>query len=240
MSHFYNNEGKLMEGNITSARKNGWLPSATTILYIIAKEWGLENWIKDELIKEAFSCCGMHGSPQERIKQVKENQNAKRDAIMDYGSTIHNLMERIVRGSRIIDMTDYEDRIKHTVPALIEWVHEQQINVLDTEKTLVNLEHGFASTYDLHCTICGEEWLIDYKTQSTYKDKPMKSYPENLYQLGAYNILLNDSPKRYGNLYISSTEPGRMEMKEWTQEQITWGAEVFLAALRLYKLIKKL
>jgi len=248
MSHFYTDEGKLIEGDIRKARKHNLLPSVTTVLYVIAKEWGLQNWVLEEHIKEAVGISrkrfGSEGDfvlkDSEIIKQVKEAQNAKRDTIMEYGNVIHNLMERIVKGERMFHIADYEDRIKNTIPAMIEWAYDNQVNVIDTEKVMVNTEHGFASTFDLHCKIGSEEWLIDYKTQGTKEGKPVTRYKEWSYQLGGYDILLDGKPKRYGNLVISSTEPGRIEMKEWKQEEIDHGRDIFLTALKLYKLIKKL
>ena len=60
-SHWYTKDGKPAYGaNMTQARKEGLLPSVTSILQIIGKP-GLDAWKMNELISVAAECprgCG--------------------------------------------------------------------------------------------------------------------------------------------------------------------------------------
>ena len=262
MSHYYNDEGKLIEGNITTCRKHNLNVSFTTYKDILAKSWGLSQWIIDEHIKEAFDIIesnlgfidvefadgktiqapAIGHTKKELIKEVKERQSVKRDTTMDFGSEMHNFMRRIVKGD-LIELSHRPEDEQLILKSMVKWAKDNEVEPLEQEKTYVIPELRTASTIDILCMLKGEKWLIDYKTQSTKKDKPVTIYDDMIWQLGAYhNLVRTDGHEveRFGNLIISSTEPGRIEMVEHKREKIDWGEAVAAKTLELFKIIKKL
>jgi hypothetical protein len=86
---------------------------------------------------------------------------------------------------------------------------------------------------------------VDYKTKKTEEGEPIVTpYPEQKMQIAAYwhaafPVWL-DSPGMGGcNIFISSTEPGRVEAHWYDNEELEDAWETFKACLVLWKQAKK-
>jgi len=125
----------------------------------------------------------------------------------------------------------------------ITWLSEAVETYCMVEQPLADPAEGFGGTLDLYFkTKAGEYLLADVKTQKTKKDKKIETYPEWCWQLAAQKHLV----KRTGgqvthciNIVLSSTEPGRMEFKTWSDDDIAHGLKVFYALRDVFYLSRK-
>ena len=108
------------------------------------------------------------------------------------------------------------------------------------------LEESFASPLGyggkLDITYCdydtGRNVLGDFKTQKTTPGKPVHSYTEHGMQLAAYAKGTNRWEHKLKIIIISTTEPGRIEIVDWTdRKEEMW--EEFKACLTIWKIEKK-
>jgi hypothetical protein len=104
------------------------------------------------------------------------------------------------------------------------------------EKTLVNAGYGFAGTSDLFFTWPDDApGILDYKTKRTKPGEKVEAYDEHRLQLAAY------AATEYGedvigrvravNVFVSSTEPGRVEWVYHGDLTPDWNAFMLLCGL---------
>ncbi len=185
------------------------VPSVTTILNIIAKGEGFNNWLK--------------------------KQGDKADTLLqeagDFGSNIHNHLETIGKGIPI-NLKALKPRELRCVKTFLGWKEEFVDSFLKTEMEIYSIKEEFAGTMDALVKLKdGRIFLLDYKTSKYLYDTNhlqvvayLKAY-EEIYPLkidGAYILRFEKDDKKEQD----------MEIKE--VENIDYQYEVFLCALKLW------
>jgi hypothetical protein len=228
-SHWYSLDGKPVhklptkDGDgerattIRDARKMNLLPSVTGIIGILDKPQ-LTKWKMREAAKAALKVPPPQGEEShdrfaDRAIDFAMNQVGE---AADLGSKIHTGIENVIRGAAV----EVSEDIKPYIRPVIAWMREKGIRITHSEIVLVNPMHGFAGRVDALFT-WGEVdapnmGILDFKTKKTKEGEKVEAYDEHLLQLAAY------AATHYGeayldrvlaaNLFISSTEPGRMEV----------------------------
>lgn len=115
----------------------------------------------------------------------RQSYNKTLQAYADYGTDVHNILERYIKGEEI----SHADRVRYSNPisAFESWwnqIHNGNIiKVLGQEFSLVCAYYG--GTYDMLLEINGEPWLVDFKTSNSI------GFRYNL-QLAAYRAMLKN------------------------------------------------
>src|SRR5690606_33309269 len=98
----------------------------------------------------------------------------------------------------------------------------KQIKFIERELCLVNRQEGFAGTMDVACRYgeSGKIGVIDFKTRKTKPGVAVTSYDGQAMQIAAYGATYwgeENLHRLYGaNVFISTTEPGRVEVVSYT------------------------
>jgi hypothetical protein len=149
----------------------------------------------------------------------------------DLGTLIHAALENYYLGKAIeSDMLDY-------VAATAEVVSSLGVKVGGAETVLTNPEYGYAGTTDLMIRHDGLG-ILDFKSKRTKPGQvctPTETHP---LQIAAYHMAcygeINDAD--WGcNVYISTTEPGRVEVVKWDAATLRTSWEAFIHCLALYR-----
>lgn len=260
-SHWYTPEGEAMhrirretmtgQGDewrnttLGDARKLGLFPSVTGILDVFAKP-GLDTW---KLQQVAAAALRTPKQQQESVEywaeRVKEEAFRQVDEAADMGSKVHDAMEHVVIDGTL-DQVPVE--IHPYVKPALEWIRKRNFQIEHRESIIVNAEHGFAGTFDLGGGFIdgkGNEWkfVLDYKTRRTKPGVEVKPYDFQSWQIAAYgNTLYPTAFSNFGvwgiNLYISSTEPGRIDYVRYTPEKLVSEFQGFAAACTIWRLLK--
>jgi hypothetical protein len=223
-SHWYTNEGKAMhsvtkadgEGErpttIRDARKHTLIPSVTNILGVIGKD-ALTTWkVNQAILQTLISPKTENESNDYYCKRIQSESMTQVQEAADLGSKIHHAMENWL----IEKVQPPQDAMTYVQPVM-DWFSATGLNVTDTEKILVNAAEGYAGTADVIFTYgkkgCG---ILDFKTRRTKEGKKVEAYVGQAMQLAAYaaaefgeNVL---DKCLLANIYISTTEPGRIEV----------------------------
>mgnify|MGYP001549051801 CR=1 FL=1 len=253
-SHYYDENGFLMfDATLREAKKYNLLVSVTTFLSIIHK-YQLENWKQEQILLSALTTPKIDcESESEYIKRVIEGSQEISTDAKDFGSTIHKLIERYINGDTI-DILQYGENITKAFCEVQKYVDNNSLKG-ETEKVVVNNKYGYAGTIDYVDSKC----IIDWKTQKVKnkeykrsKDDPYQTEKNGLFyrpcpifydewkmQLGAYGLCLLKRPEKYISVIIDSETHGRIFVKEFTEEEIKWGEEAALTALKLWQMVKK-
>lgn len=243
MSHWYDREGNpryevqgktgLKPTTLREARKEGWVPSVSTVWGDVVAKPMLNRWMQNELmdaIYTEFIHADDAGKDQfsELQEMARKRFSKKQQEVMNRGTMVHDQLELYFNGIKV--SPEYEE-ICHNV--------QQKLNeVCDSGDWVA--EHafahhsGFGGKTDLH----NDEWVIDFKTKEFPANPNVKKmvYDDYGAQLAAYNFGMGNT-RRIMNLFIDVGEGHRV--LEWEHEDTTRYAGMFNHALSLWKLVKK-
>jgi hypothetical protein len=115
--------------------KLGLLPSVTSVLATLRQEY-VEKWKMGEAIRNYQKHGNARMAVEEHFKtDSKESQ---------FGTRVHEVIHQFTQNEKITD----KEALEHALP-LIEWLHENKCEVLQSETTLACEKTGSAGTIDL-------------------------------------------------------------------------------------------
>ena len=244
-SHWYRSDGSPMhsikkaDGSGTrpthksDARKLGLLPSVTNMLGIYAKP-GLNSWRETQV---ALATLDNPRGPNEGqdywTKRVRRAAFDQVDAAADLGSAIHHAIDNALGNY------DWNQELAEYVRPVLDWVQSTGIEIVSREHRVVNPEEGFAGTADAFFRFNSKGMgILDYKTKKTKPGQKITAYPEQRMQLAAYAATYwgeaNLPDVLAANVFISTTEPGRMEVVKVQDLSRHWLAFRLTAAMWRY------
>lgn len=236
--------GGMRAVTIRDARELGLLPSVTTVLSVLDKPQ-LQEWKFRQITKAAFDA---HAANQpladfESYHAVMVERAFKQvEDAADLGTAIHKALECHFRGD------SYNPELSVYVEAVDAWLSNNRVEILESELRLTSVSHGFAGTTDAVFQIERPEYapssygILDFKSRKTVPGKPVTPYDTQPMQIAAYDIArFGDRPtsSRCGcNLFISTTEPGRVDACWYDAKQLNEEWDAFSHALALWRHFK--
>lgn len=247
-SHWYTREGQPAHAQpkaggagerpttITDARRLGLVPSVTTILSIIGKPQ-LEKWKVTQGILAAGKNPRQEAESEEYwVQRVYDSAFQQVEDAAEKGSAIHAALDAAMAGEPVP-----EDVRVHVQPVL-DWMSATGIEVAERETLVVNLADGYAGRADVFFRF-GKRGIgiLDYKTRKTKVGERVTPYDGQGMQLAAYAAAfygVEALPRVLAaNVYISTTEPGRMEVCK--HEDLPALYEAFRNACALWRHLKQ-
>jgi len=246
--HWYDRDGKavfevpkakgggMRATTIADARKLGLYPSVTTVLSVLAKPQ-LVDWQLGQVAGKAYGNPPQDGESQEdyarRIISASQEQVGE---AADLGTQIHAALEAHFKGEPV---PDGYDAYVYPVSCLIE---KEGIKFREHELRLVNTNDGYAGTTDAVFTdSIGFNGILDFKSRKTKPGQPCTPWETEPMQIAAYCVAKFGSIKYNttgANVYISTTEPGRVEIVTYSATQLEESWSAFQAALKLWQYLK--
>ena len=220
---------------IRDAKRLGLYPSVTSILGILAKP-GLEKWKLDQV---ALACL-------RTPKQAEESEdywcNRVRNAAFEQVEQAADLGHHDPRRARSWPWTANPTPMTcgPYVEPVMAWKQRSGIEIIEREIKLVNQAHGFAGTADVLFRY-GQNGIgiLDYKTRKTKPGEDVEAYDNQAMQLAAYAATYwgeeNLDRVLAANVFISTTEPGRVEVVKHPDLVRDWQAFRMVAALWRYQ-----
>jgi hypothetical protein len=219
---------------LKDAKTHGFLPSVTGILGTLAKP-GLENWKMEQVAlatqrtlkqpdeSNEYWCSRVIAAAFEQVEQAA-----------DLGTRIHGALEAAMAGG------PYDPALQVYVQPVLDWKAATDIRIVDREVRVVNKAEGFAGTADVLFRYRENGiGILDYKTRKTQAGKPVQAYDNQAMQLAAYAATYwgpeNIDRVLAANVFISTTEPGRMAVVEHKFLPKDWEAFRLVAALWRYQ-----
>lgn len=195
--------GRPRPVTIADARKNGWLPSVTTILKVLHKQ-ALVDWLCEQSALAVLTAPKLDGEALDafvhRVLHTERQQDQEAQRARDLGTEIHGGMESALRGEAYpIHLQVY---IEPAMAALKPFGYIQA-----TEAIVVG--DGYAGKMDAKFRNGGCVTILDFKTAKTLPKKG--SWDEHRLQLSAYAEATDDATQT-ANLYISTVEPGKVHL----------------------------
>lgn len=197
---------------IADARKEGWLPSVTTVLKLLNRP-ALTSYLIEQACLAVLTAPRLEGEGQDamvdRVLRLEKEQHKERDQAADLGTRIHEAMSLALQDKEYDkELEPYVTRAKQEVLGMGK--------VVASEKVLVG--DGYAGTVDLVLEDTLHYVVVDFKSA---KRLPKQSYDEHQMQLGAYAKAWGNTGSHHittVNIYISTESPGQIKVcwnPEW-------------------------
>jgi hypothetical protein len=221
-------DGSPRNTTLRDAREMSLIPSVTTILNIAAKP-GLTVWLQEQAILAALTL-PRDGDELESVwlkRVVQDSKQQGKDAA-DKGTEIHEAIQSFYEGKK-------ESRYPFHVTTCVNLIkaHYGDLNWI-AERSFGH-ELGFGGKCDMHTTDAGGI-VVDIKTKEFTDVTKALWYDEHLLQLAAYRVGLGMPEARCANVFVSRTNPEFAVVKEWEEDDLKRGWEMFTHLLAYWQL----
>lgn len=256
MSHFYTKTGEprheqptkkgaknaTRPTTIADAREQGLLPSVSGITKVWANP-GLDYYKITQAARCAYKKPPIGGEEEEEYVQMIYADSQKDAAsAAEVGTLIHKTLEALLvhryYAPAAVSIGGKDVHIYELLDPALEAMDKLDIAILASEKVLVNAAYGYAGTTDVIWSRPLNHGILDYKTKRTKPGKAVEPNQDHALQIAAYHMAAYGSiaPEDVGyNVYISTTEPGRVEIKEWSAKELAEAWEAFQHCLALWR-----
>ena len=226
--------GEMRSTTLGDARKMGLYPSVTSILSVIAKE-GLIAWKLEQMLLAALTITRLPDEPETSwVRRITDDAKDTSMRAADRGTRTHTAIQDWGHSGKITDDAEVFDSLL----AYVGW-HQAHVKRILHIETPFACEAGYGGRNDLVVELLNDDIAeIDLKTKTTKKGEPIKPYIEWGMQLAAYERgLILPENCRLLNVVLSTTEPNRLEVFEWTDKKngLYHG---FYQAFNLWKFLK--
>jgi len=228
----YTTIGKTGERATTlrDARKEGLLPSVTTIINLMSKP-ALSSWLQQQVLLAALTLPrGFKETENEWLKRVMSDSKATGREAAERGTAIHNIIQGYFEQMYLPEKPAYLDAIDSTLKSAFgdqAWLSEKSFG-----------HHlGYGGKCDLMAKPIngqGSGFVVDFKTKDTDLDK-VDIYFEHELQLAAYREGLNLPNARCAILFVNG-KTNQVKLVEIEEPQLQKSWECFQHLLRVYQI----
>lgn len=220
--------GKERATTLRDARKENLVPSVTTILKV-ANNPVLNQWIQKQVLMAALTLPRLDDENDDSfVSRVMIDSKEQGRQAADLGTDIHASIQAFYEGK---DDQSYIDHRKACVRELQAHFGDR---IWVSERAFAH-ELGFGGKCDLH-NPQGDGIVVDIKTKDFDNPDKVEAYDDNLLQLAAYRVGLGIPTARCANVYVSRSVAGLAVVKEWSEEDLARGWEMFSCLLRFWQL----
>jgi len=221
-------DGSPRNTTLRDARELDLIPSVTTILNIAAKP-GLTVWLQEQAILAALTLPRDEDELESVwLKRVVQDSKQQGKDAADKGTEIHEAIQSFYEGKK-------ESRYPFHVTTCVNLIkaHYGDLNWI-AERSFGH-ELGFGGKCDMHTTDAGGI-VVDIKTKEFTDVTKALWYDEHLLQLAAYRVGLGMPEARCANVFVSRTNPEFAVVKEWEEDDLKRGWEMFTHLLAYWQL----
>lgn len=237
---------------VADARIMGLLPSVSGITKMMANP-GLDRWKQDITIEASlkYAIQSAYGDMDEDrlYAEIRAESNKVAGAAADLGVKIHAAIESALGcqqwENETVELADGKQvELKELVNPALAKLEELGINIVETEKVVTCSSHGYAGQMDVSYVKGDVAGVLDFKSTKTKPTKKIEVRQGQSMQIAAYHFACWGSkdkphfqPNHEGiNLYISTTEIGRVDVVKYDAAELAKQWDGFLACLTLWRL----
>lgn len=216
--HTYKNKkGEEKKTGLAEARKQILFPSFSTVVKATLQNQQIVEYAKRCVAESAYDSRFSSKEKDEWIVMVLGKSDEDRDGAADLGTGIHASIEDFLHGK------PYAKENEAYVECARGFIAENEIEIVALEHTFASLEYGYGGTIDLIGKSHGRDVCCDWKSRRTKPGEKVKPYETQPMQIAAYFMgffgCIPEDAKGF-NVYLSTTEHGRMDVVEYDRETL--------------------
>lgn len=251
MEHWYTREGKPCHTqktktgaknaerptNIKDARSQKLLPSVSTILKIFSVPQ-LERWKYSKIVEACYNRPPIGDETLEGYEGfILSKAFDETDKAATLGTQIHANIEAILKN----EVPPHADSVQFALDAIAK-VDELGLKVVESEVAIVNTKYGYAGTTDLAVKAKDAIGIVDFKSTRTTEGEPVLRKFGHAAQIAAYHLaywnhvdhFIQNGSAGY-NIYISTTEPGRIDVVKYDADELSKEWNFFVDACSIWR-----
>lgn len=186
---------KTHEYYLVKEDNNKRLCGVTTHIGVLDKP-ALIPWavsVAVDFIRDHMDVLKETDDPDEILKMARAEADKQKDVAADIGKAIHTWIESHIKGEEP-DMPE-DPKVIQGVNSFLDWVNENKVTFLWSERVVYSKKHGYVGTADLGIKIGinghrGKKYLADIKTGNGI-------YAEVKQQTAAYEKALEEEGDKY-------------------------------------------
>lgn len=211
------------------------VPGVSSIAGMIDKSSALMNWAGKQVVAFLKEHAPPHGVDIDRkmfmslLAESKGCWRRKTEEAAATGTLVHAAVENYIK-NRVEPPNDLPEPVLKGYSAFKQWIAENEVEFVHSEKPVYSKKYGFAGTTDLIAKIRKRLSIVDFKTSKAI-------YPfEQGVQLAGYQIALEEElGEQFDGRWIV-----RLDKKSGALETLEVGHEkedrlAFLGALMIYR-----
>jgi hypothetical protein len=237
--------GELRNTTLIDAREMGLYPSVSGILKIQSNP-GLDNWKKEQVARSAWENFEKIGNlyqdqEEDAVRLILSRSEENMTRARDLGTEIHGAIERYLSTVEENDWESMDPSMPHGLAVNAAGAALKDMGVwgqpFEAERTFAS-PLGYGGTIDFRAN-----WIFaDFKCVDSL-DKKL-DYPDRCSQLCAYGVggfgfdmkEYNWTHFKLANIFISTSEPGKYLIHEWSQKDKEHGWKLFRACQNLWEI----
>lgn len=243
--HFYDKDGNaifevpnkskggMRSTTIADCRKLGLYPSVTTIFKTLAAP-ELDRWKQIQVLTASMTLPRNEGESDDSfMARVMEDAFVQVDKAADLGTRVHKALEDHFQGR------PFDPDLLPYVNPVDQWVKNNGVQFIGHELRSVNPYVGYAGTTDGHITAADRTGtgVLDFKTRKSKPEFPMTPWQKEPMQIAAYARMKQAT---FGvNVFISTTEPGRIEATWYDSECLAREFNAFVHVVKVWQHFNK-
>jgi hypothetical protein len=191
-------------------------PSVTTIIGQLDKSGPLMGWaVKMTLEYLQTHPDELRREPTETFKLAKQYYRVKQEEALDFGSSLHALIEDYLKNNPIDNWFEICPELKPAFLEFHKWQKEYEFELKETEHTVWS-DYKYAGTLDCVARLKGKLYVVDFKSSKAI-------YDDYLMQIAAYKNAYEERTgvmiEGLGILRLPKVKDDTFEWKEYTLEQ---------------------
>ena len=219
-------DGTKRAATLRDARKLGLYPSVTTIIKAAAQP-GLEVWKQRQVMLAALTLSRVDGETDDAfVARVLDDSKEQARSAADLGTGIHAAIQNAYDDQPVTEHMDIVAVVRERLDmhfGSLAWP-------LTPERSFAH-PLGYGGKVDLHNPLL----VCDVKTKAFADAREVGVYDEHLMQLAAYRVGLGFPYARCANVFVSTTTPGLVWVKEHRGDDLARGWEMFVALLHFWQ-----
>jgi hypothetical protein len=220
-------KGGMRPTTLKDCKSLGLLPSVTTVMKVLAAP-ELDRWKQQQVLLASLTLPRQDmESDEDYCSRIMQDAFKQVDDAADLGTNIHKAMEDHFQGR------PYDPAMEDYIAPIKKWVVDNRVKFLQHELRLVSREVGYAGTTDALIEKDGVLHVMDLKSRKTRPDYDITPWAKEPMQISAYAKIVG--APRGVNLYISTTEPGRIGEAWYDEATLDKEYEAFKHVVALWQ-----
>lgn len=261
--HWYTRDGKAAHTQPTKSKnaknptrpttvkdaiEQDLVPSVSGNIRVLSAP-GLDYYKSQQIVKACYECPAIGDEDFDTyFKHVTAKAAEDASGAADLGTIVHAALESyysepLIYTPHDILVGDQAVSSDEFIQPVDKAIKELGLEIMHSEKILVSNAYGYAGTTDIIFKTADSYGVADFKTTRTKPGKPKLPNESHVLQIAAYiaafwgedyDYPIGHKARGY-NIYISTTEIGRVDIREWTHEEIAQAWEIFQCCLTVWR-----
>lgn len=174
--------------------------------------------------------------PNKILKEAQDEAQKQRDIAAEIGKAIHAWIESHIKGEE--PEMPQDPKVLQGVNAFLDWVADNKVKFLWSEKIVYSKKFGYVGTADLGVQIGKKKYLADIKTGNGIYTEAILQTAAYLEAINEENQWIKNTKEKYdGRIIIRISKETEEEYNERMQKKLDDGKIIEIPKYEIFKMV---